>query len=97
MQDGRVFDLTGLSMDQILALMAYEQLRPEDIKETRHILDDLQLPGITCPRCGKTSYNKHHSAAERMHPIAWIRPVLANASCDPTSAADGVVDSPIDK
>ena len=57
--DGRMIDLSNLTIEEILAVMAVERITPEMVDRTEHILPAGTLPSITCPRCGATSYNRH--------------------------------------
>jgi len=60
--DGRVFDLTGFTGEAVVDLLTREGIRPGDIRQTRHILDQDVVPSIICPRCGWRSYNPHDIA-----------------------------------
>lgn len=59
LHDGRVIDLSDLTIDQILALLAFEQVRPEMVKATYHFIPKGAIPVIVCPRCGRSSANTH--------------------------------------
>lgn len=63
--DGRVFDLTGFTIDEVYALMTLERVTPADIRETRHVLsaeETGRIPSIVCPRCWKKSWNRNDIA-----------------------------------
>lgn len=60
--DGRVVDLTGLSIEEVFAVLAREQITPDQILETRHILNARAFRCYRCPRCGRVSYNRNDVA-----------------------------------
>ena len=38
LRDGRVIDLSGLNIEQVLARLAALHVTPDDVKETRHFI-----------------------------------------------------------
>jgi Zn finger protein HypA/HybF involved in hydrogenase expression len=59
-KDGRTFefdtDETGVE-EAIRALMV-AGVWPDQIAQTVHLIPEGKIPSITCPQCGKTSYNQ---------------------------------------
>lgn len=75
--DGRVIDVSDLDTVAMFQKLREAGVTLELIKETRHYLPEGTIPSITCPRCGKKSYNKHDiaekycGACHQFHEFLW--------------------------
>src|SRR5262245_27984581 len=57
LKDGRVLDISGLTIGEVMRRMLAEGVQQKDVASTVHYITG-ELPQVTCPHCGRTSFNR---------------------------------------